>query len=321
MDRLVPTTVSSQRTPRQATEQPVTAPPSARALVVGEVLWDALPRGLFIGGAPFNVAAHLHTLGVDACFVSRVGDDRLGREVCRRVTQLGLAADLVQVDTGHETGFVEVDLDHDGIPSYTIVEPVAWDHIAWTDGLAAEADGASMVIFGSLAQRSPTTRATLERMLSATPTATAVFDINLRAPFVDRAVVERSLARADIVKLNDDELVLLQAWYGLPDGMDASAEGLMERFAVDTLCVTRGAEGALLWHEGERYAHPGYQANVVDTVGAGDSFLAMLLTQLLAGAPGAEALDWANRLGAYVAGQPGATPVYSRRDLFDLPAK
>ena len=95
----------------------------------------------------------------------------------------------------------------------------------------------------------------------------------------------------------------------------------MERFAVDTLCVTRGAEGALLWHEGERYAHPGYQANVVDTVGSGDAFLAMLLTQLLAGAPGAEALDWANRLGAYVAGQPGATPVYSRRDLFDLPAK
>ncbi|MEM8600949.1 MAG: PfkB family carbohydrate kinase, partial [Bacteroidota bacterium] len=134
---------------------------SASVLVVGEVLWDALPRGLFLGGAPFNVAAHLHTLGVPVRFVSRVGDDRLGREVRRRITQRGLSAALVQVDPSHETGFVEVEVDGDGIPAYTIVQPVAWDHLVWTGALAAEASAASMVVFGSLAQRAPATRATL----------------------------------------------------------------------------------------------------------------------------------------------------------------
>ncbi|MEL7363463.1 MAG: PfkB family carbohydrate kinase, partial [Bacteroidota bacterium] len=162
----------------------------------------------------------------------------------------------------------------------------------------------------------PATRATLRRVLDTAADATVVCDINLRAPFFDQDVVEASLKCADLVKLNDDELDLLQEWYGLPGGHDAAAEALLARFDLATLCVTRGAEGAVLWHEGMRHVHAGHRADVVDTVGAGDAFLAMLLSELLAGTDGAAALDRANRLGAYVAEQPGATPVYARGDLF-----
>lgn len=295
----------------------MSASSDAPVLVIGEVLWDALPRGLFLGGAPFNVAAHLHTLGVGVRFVSRVGDDRLGREVRRRITQRGLGDGLVQVDPVYETGFVEVAVDSAGLPSYTIVQPVAWDYLAWTASLAEAARMARMVVFGSLAQRYPVTRTTLQSALDAATDATVVFDINLRTPFEDAAVVEASLHRSDVVKLNDDELTRLQNWYGLPDGQDEAAVALMDRFGLATLCVTLGADGALLWHNGARHAHPGFPTRVVDTVGAGDSFLAMLLRGLLLAEPAPDALDRANRLGAFVAGQPGATPVYSRADLFD----
>ncbi|MEM6784392.1 MAG: carbohydrate kinase [Bacteroidota bacterium] len=289
----------------------------APVLVIGEVLWDALPRGLFLGGAPFNVAAHLHTLGLDVRFVSRIGDDRLGREVRRRITQRGIGDGLLQIDPTYETGFVEVAVDGAGLPSYTIVQPVAWDHLAWTGSLAEAARVARMVVFGSLAQRNATTRNTLQHVLDTATAATVVFDINLRAPHEDAGVVEASLHRAQVVKLNDDELARLQDWYGLPGGQDAAAETLMDRFGLTTLCVTLGADGAILWHDGERHAHRGHPTTVVDTVGAGDSFLAMLLRGLLAGDDAPLALDRANRLGAFVAGQPGATPAYSYADLFD----
>lgn len=298
---------------------PPDAPPpdAAEVLCVGEVLWDALPAGLFLGGAPYNVACHLRAQGRRVAFASRVGDDRLGREARRRMRQRGLADDLVQTDDAHETGFVEVALDAAGTARYTIVEPVAWDALAPDAALTARAERAAALVYGTLAQRSAATRATLQALWT-TP-ALKVYDVNLRPPFADPALVAASLAAADVVKLNDDEVATLSRWWDLPAALPDAAAALAQRFGCTTVCVTRGGAGAGLWHAGAWHEHPGYDVVVADTVGAGDAFLARLLGGLLDGMPPAPLLAAANRLGAYVAARPGATPAYDGRRVDELP--
>lgn len=278
-------------------------------LCVGEVLWDALPPGLFLGGAPFNVSCHLHQLGNDVTIASRVGDDVLGHEALRRIRQRGLSGDLVQLDAMRETGFVTVDVDADGVPNYTIVEPVAWDAIEYTAALRAGAHAAEALVFGSLAQRRSPSRETIQALWAAD--APAVFDVNLRPPFVERSIVEQSLRAADLVKMNDEELAQMAAWFGLPEAPRAAMSDLADRFDLALLCVTRGPAGAMLWHDGRWTTHPGYAVSVADTVGAGDAFLAGLLAGHLAGRDDATCLDEASRLGAHVATQMGPTPSYS----------
>lgn len=284
----------------------------------GEVLWDALPEGLFLGGAPLNVASHLHRLGEDVRFVSGVGGDRLGREVLRRLEGRGMRTDFVQVDPALPTGFVEVTLDADGIPAYVIEAPAAWDAIRPTDALRTAVAEAQAVVFGSLVQRQEVSRRTLQEACH-TP-ATKVFDVNLRPPFIDREVVEASLHAADVIKLNIDELDEMRRWWGLPEGQEGAIESLAARFGHETVCVTHGGEGAVLWRQGRIWLHPGYRVAVQDTVGAGDAFLAGLLHGLLAGHDEANVLDFANRLGAYVASQRGATPAYRVEDVLNLQA-
>jgi fructokinase len=256
-------------------------------LCFGEILWDALPDGLFLGGAPFNVACHLHALGEPVAFVSRVGDDTLGDEATRRLTARGLKADLLQIDDSLPTGFVRVDFDATGEPDY-----------------------------GSLAQRMGTTRQTLHRLWELD--VVCVYDVNLRSPYDDRAVVEPSLRAADIVKLNDAELRRLRDWFGLPDGPEAAMAALGDTFDCSSVCVTWGGDGARLWREGAHTHHPGHPADVADTVGAGDAFLAALLCGGLQGREAADMLDLANRLGAYVASHSGAFPDYAVDGLDDL---
>lgn len=277
-------------------------------LCVGEILWDALPDGLFLGGAPFNVACHLQALGQEAAFVSRVGDDRLGQEALRRMRARGLGTDLMQIDGSLPTGFVQVELGGTGEPDYEILEPAAWDAITFTDTLGQHAEHAGALVYGSLAQRALTSRQTIRRLCEAE--LLRVFDINLRPPFIDQAVVERSLQAADVAKLNDDELRYLQDWFDLPGDPEAAVADLAEAFGCQALCVTCGGEGAWLWQEGSTWHHPGYAVAVADTVGAGDAFLAALLTGLLTGRRGDVLLDLANRLGAYVASKAGAIPAY-----------
>lgn len=285
-------------------------------LCVGEVLWDALPEGLFLGGAPLNVARHLHALGEEAIMVSRVGDDRLGREALRRLQARGMSTDLIQMDTERETGFVEVTLDEEGTPDYEIVQPVAWDALARTDPLAERAAQAAAIVFGSLAQRSETACRTVRALCAGD--ALKVFDVNLRPPHDERSVVEASLDIADVVKLNDHELVRMEGWFGLSGSVRETVEGLAERFACRAVCVTRGAEGSALWKDGRWWEHAGYRVRVKDTVGAGDAFLAAMLSGLLARRAGAELLDLANRLGAYVATRSGAVPAYEVGELEDI---
>jgi fructokinase len=277
-------------------------------LCIGEVLGDALPAGLFLGGAPFNVACHLNQLGEEVSVVSRVGEDALGYEALRRMQARGIDDTHVQRDLTHRTGFVEVALDATGTPDYTIIEPVAWDRMEYTRVLADHAATARAVVFGSLAQRWSPSRETIPALWAAD--VPAVFDVNLRPPFVERAIVERSLQAATIVKMNDEELAQMTTWFGLQDAPQRAIEALSDRFDIATICVTRGAHGAVLWNEGAWAEHPGYAVDVADTVGAGDAFLAGLLAAYFAGEDDAGLLDAAARLGAFVAMQMGPTPRY-----------
>ena len=284
----------------------MTKPPTTPILCIGEVLWDSLPRGLFLGGAPFNVACHLRMLGETVHMASRIGDDELGRQILRRLAQKGLSPDDIQIDPQHPTGMVNVTLAQKDQPSYEIVAPSAWDFIEADQALRRKAAEARVLVFGSLAQRSERSRGTLETLRRIVPLN--VFDINLRPPFIDRGVIAASLADAHLVKLNDQELGQLSEWFGLGSRLRPAVTALAERFQCATVCVTRGAEGALLWHGGEWFEQPGIAVEVKDAVGAGDAFLAGLIHTLLAGKNGAAMLRFANALGAYVASQDGATP-------------
>ncbi|MBN1673363.1 MAG: carbohydrate kinase [Kiritimatiellae bacterium] len=287
-----------------------------RILCIGEVLWDALPAGLFLGGAPFNAACHLHELGRTVCFASRVGNDELGREIVRRLRRRGMRTDLLQTDPELATGFVIVSLDAAGSPTFEIVHPSAWDAIEPGADLVREAGSASAIVFGSLAQRSERTRQTVRRLLEVK--AKKVFDVNLRPPFDGCAVVEESLRAADVVKLNDDELRRLTEWFGLPAGLRDAAAALSDRYACETVCVTRGANGACLWHQGAWHDHPGFSVEVADAVGSGDAFLARLLSGFLAKEHAESMLAAANALGAYVATRHGATPRHDAAAIASL---
>ena len=278
----------------------------AEVLCVGEVLWDALPEGLFLGGAPFNVACHLRAAGVPVSMVSRVGSDRLGDEVLRRAERYGVGVDLVQIDAELPTGFVRVRVDDAGNPGFEILEPAAWDAITITEALLSRAAKARAIVFGTLAQRHETSRRTVRRLWDSS--ATMVFDVNLRPPFEDAAIVKASLQRADVVKLAEHELERIGGWFGFRGTPREMMAAVADRFECPVVCVTRGSNGAALLHDGVFTEHPGFEAEVRDTVGAGDAFLAVLLAGLLAGTPDAALLQHANLMGAYVVTQFGALP-------------
>jgi fructokinase len=289
---------------------------SRRIVCVGEILWDALPAGLFLGGAPFNVASHLHVLGEAVGVGSRVGDDVLGDEALRRLRARGLSDALVQVDDTLPTGLVRVDLTPTDDPDYEIVEPAAWDALARPDALQDHVDRAAALVFGSLAQRSTPARRTIQRLCKTD--GLRVFDVNLRPPHVDRTVVEYSLRLADVVKVNEHELTQLCGWFGLATDPEAALADLADTFACSTVCVTLGDQGARLWREGTHWHHPGHPVEVADPVGAGDAFLAAFLSGLLHGRDGEALLNLANGLGAYVAAHPGAFPDYEVSTLDDI---
>jgi len=270
-----------------------------RIFALGEVLWDLLPSGPVLGGAPANFACHACALGAETTLVSRVGNDELGREVVRQLTAKGLPPAQVQVDLHRPTGTVTVELEG-GQPLYTIHENVAWDAIE-PDERAWEADA---VCFGALAQRSPISRASIHRMVEGTrQDAWRVFDINLRQSFYSQEVIVSSLALANVLKLNDAELPVLEQMFTL-----RGIEALARRFHLRAVVLTRGGEGSALWSDGALVEHPGIPTTVRDTIGAGDSFTAALTLGLLANRPLDRILDHASRVASFVCSQAGATP-------------
>ena len=278
-------------------------------LAVGEILWDLLPAGRQLGGAPANFAYHAHALGGHVHLISRVGHDPLGIEILDRLRALGVSTDFVATDTAAPTGTVTVRLSADGQPQFTIHEDVAWDRISAGKDLLELAARAQAVCFGSLAQRREPSRASIRRLVAATPAeALRVFDINIRQHFYSPELIEASLRLANVLKLNDQELTLLASIFDLRGDTRKQVATLARRFGLDTVALTRGTAGSLLMSEGVWSEHLGLPAKVADTVGAGDSFTAALTLGLLAGWPLDHINRHANEIAAYVCSQPGATP-------------
>ncbi len=283
---------------------------------LGEVLWDLLPGGRQLGGAPANFAYHARCLGLEAYIVSAVGADAPGEDVVRKLDALGVHRDYLAVSSKYPTGTVTVELDPAGHPTFTIHENVAWDHIPWTPALGRLAGRLNAVCFGSLCQRSDESRRTVQRFLAAVaPGCIRVFDVNLRQDWYSREVIETSLALADVLKLNDEELPTVASLLELEGRGDDALLELIERWDLRLAALTRGANGSVLRTSQQRVEHPGIPVRVVDTVGAGDAFTAALAAGLLEKRPLEQISEEANRLGAYVAGCAGATPDLSGLSL------
>ena len=284
---------------------------------LGELLWDLLPSGKQLGGAPANFAYISSLFGNRSVVASRVGADTLGDAALDRVTTLGLEDGCVQRDQCRATGTVGIEIDKHGQPTFTIFENVAWDHLEWTPDWQKLAAGADVVCFGSLAQRSEESRNTILLFLKTTrEDALRIFDVNLRQSYFSREVLTGSLELADVAKLNDAELPLVLASCGLPVRNELeNARVLRLEFDLDLVCVTRGGHGSLLISETESNAHPGYQVTVSDTIGAGDAFTAALAHHFAQGESLATINRIANRVGSWVASLPGATPRISREEF------
>jgi fructokinase len=281
---------------------------SNQVLCFGEILWDTFEDGKKVGGAPLNVARHLIQQGVNAVMVSRVGTDNLGNELMQNLTHTGLTLDLVQHDRHLPTCEVTVQLDATGQATYIIPKPVSWDNIQPTDELLQQADSALAIVFGSLACREQATRTTLLNLLSELTLPMRVFDVNLRAPHYELDTIETLAAMANVIKMNEEEAELLIG-HSKASLQNRIIE-FQKKFHTQTICVTRGENGAMIWHDEEFYEHPGFPVNVVDTVGAGDSFLATLVAGLLAKKDIPQILEKACKVGAFVASQRGANPAY-----------
>jgi fructokinase len=286
---------------------------SPHILGLGEVLWDVLPSGAQMGGAPANFAYHAGALGASAGVITRIGQDKLGRDILERFAAMGLPADLVQEDEAAPTGTVTVRLDAQGVPQFTIHEDVAWDRLEATpEGLAAAAR-ADAVCFGSLGQRNEAARESLQRLVAATrPEALRVLDVNLRQAFYTREVIEQSLEQANVLKLNDGELPVLAAMFGLTGMIREQLAALARRFALRVVALTRGPKGSLLLGPDGWSDHPGLPVEVKDTVGAGDAFTAALVLGLLRRIPLDELNAAANAVACHVCGCVGATPALPR---------
>ncbi len=326
--------MSSFRSPGSS----VSAPP--RIVAFGEILWDLLPTGKKLGGAPVNFLYHSQTLGADVRALTRIGDDPLGAEIRERLDALALSPQFLQISSDAPTGTVAVSLDAAGTPTYRIVENVAWDEIAvdaeTADALVrflTEENAASAFYFGSLALRSETNRKTLNLLLERFPrNVLRVCDLNLRAPFYSRDVVESTLNAADVFKLNDAEAVELDALFSdvepstlsrfaaagsltAPDSPEVAAAladwaaRWRRRFNLRTLILTCGGNGAWIFDEtGFAFAPAAPVERIADTVGAGDSFAAVCVVGLLSGRSVAEIVDAASRRASFVCSREGGTP-------------
>lgn len=286
---------------------------SSEIICVGEILWDSFPAGMFLGGAPFNVAHDLHMLGNKARIISKVGKDALGDETMKRLKAKGMSTGLIQVDDKRPTGLVEVTVDRKGNPTYHIKDPAAWDAIEIGENLLRTVGDAAMLVYGTLGCRNEITRKTILGLIPAA--SLRIFDVNLRPGAVNRDLVGELLSAADIVKVNIEELGVLRKWYGLPAGEREASEELAAKFSNELVGVSMGSDGGSIWHEGSWVHHPGFRVRVKTTVGAGDAFLAGLLSSLLEGRSDAELVETANVLGAYVVTRNEATPEFDRKDL------
>lgn len=316
---------------------------NVRVVGLGEVLWDLLPSGPQLGGAPANFVYHFHTLGAQvgaqAEVITRIGDDNYGREIIRRFQEMQLGHTTVQVDKAAPTGTAKVELSREGLAHFAIQENVAWDFLHPSDEARAVVSQANAICFGTLAQRCPRSRSTIQELVAASPASSLrVLDINLRQPFYSRHVIEASLQLANVLKLNDEELSIVAEMFNssgadtpvrLPEADQYTKQEiksephqipagaikdqlrrLAQIFDLQLVALTRGLNGSLLYQPTEnRWSDsPSRSVGVLDTVGAGDSFTAALVLGLLKKMDLDEINEIANEVAGYVCSQSGATP-------------
>ncbi|HEY8780858.1 MAG TPA: carbohydrate kinase [Mucilaginibacter sp.] len=281
-------------------------------LCFGEILWDTFGDEKVAGGAPMNVARHLVQQGANVLFASRVGTDASGKGLVKFLKESGLYSNLIQLDDKLPTCEVTVQLDKDGHATYIIPQPVSWDNIQLEDALEDAAKRASAIVYGSLACRDVITRDSLLNLLGET-TALKIFDVNLRPPHYTLSTIETLLAGANVIKMNEDEAALLIG--GNTENIKENIIEFQKKHNAQTICITRGENGAIVWHDHQFYEHPGFKVQVVDTVGAGDSFLAAFVNGLLKKQPMTQIMERACKIGAFVAGKRGANPIYDESVL------
>jgi fructokinase len=282
----------------------------------GETLWDFLPDGKLPGGAPVNVAYHLKKLGKNPAVISRIGNDELGKELRQAFESKNIDTRFFQVDKEHPTGKVFASIKENNEVEYEIVQPVAWDFIECDSEVEQLISEAGYFVFGSLASRNEKTRNSLLHCIEFAKTK--VLDINLRPPHFTKEIVEELFQKADILKLNLSELHLISGWFADLQSNEEMVKFLSNKFHIQTVIVTKGGEGAMLFMNQKFYYHPGFSVKVADTIGSGDSFLAAIISKIMDGTPPEEALDFASALGAYIASRSGACPDYEIKDVIAL---
>jgi len=280
----------------------------------GEVLWDLLPTGKKPGGAPMNVAYHLHKLGLKSHMISSVGQDEAGLELLDFLKSIALPLTYIQQEPFHQTSTVQATVGDNHEVSYDILFPVAWDFIRWEPAHEQLISQADAFIFGSLGSRNETSRQALFKMLDYAKYR--VFDVNIREPHYTPDFVTQLLGKCDLVKLNLAELEMIAAWYNPACANELDRiELLFERFNFQEVIITKGSKGATYYTEAIRYDYPAYLVDVQDTVGSGDSFLAAFLAMKLSDEPLEEMLNYAAAMGAFITSKSGACPPYSKFDL------
>ncbi|MEK9517121.1 MAG: carbohydrate kinase [Flavobacteriaceae bacterium] len=286
----------------------------------GEVLWDVFPEAEKIGGAPLNFALCLNRLGIETFIASQIGNDSIGKRLIVFLEESNLDTKFIQNSSSFSTGVAIISKDTEGSARYEIPHPVAWDKIETTPELIDVVSNSSVFLYGSLVARDKASKNTLIKLLSCANFK--VFDVNLRPPHYDYLLLDKLLCRADFIKFNDEELNEISKYYGCQSSQLKDQLAFMALHTKATyICVTKGSDGAILYHEGNYYNQNGFTVKVVDTVGAGDSFLATLLEGILTNRSLNDALRRACAMGALVAGSAGANVKISETNLRDYIAQ
>lgn len=286
-----------------------------KAIGIGEILLDMLPSGKKLGGAPANFAYHVNGLGGVGIPISRVGNDELGQKALSLLAENRVSTEYISKDPDHPTGTVEVSVDSSGVATYTFPDDVAWDFLAPASKAMDLARSVDAICFGTLAQRNSVSREAITALLSEADQALKIYDINLRQHFYSKDTIEASLDMADVLKINDEELAVVIDMLSLPVDQREALETLISHYDLELAVLTRGAEGSLLISPEEVSDLPGQPTEIVDTIGAGDSFTAAMVIAFLAGKPLDEVNRYATTVAAYVCTHPGAMPVMPKELL------
>ena len=292
----------------------------SRVVSFGEILWDKLPSGKAPGGAPLNFAYRLNSFQNSLSIISKVGDDSLGKELLEFLNNNGLDTEHIQISKNYKTGEVNVSIDKNGIADYDILNPVAWDDISLNLKNKELTKNSSVFIFGSLICRNIISRRTLKELLKIAPFK--LFDINLRSPYYNMNLIEKLMLSSDFIKFNYEEIEEISTIYiNKKATLENMIETISEKTKTKNICVTMGEKGACYYTNNSFYYQDGFKINVLDTVGAGDSFLATLVEGILNKTKPQEILKKACAVAALVASKEGATPTVSMTEINDLLVK